>query len=315
MQFPEYYPYRSEAARAECFAYFDALAAREWPIASEERTVPTTYGPTFVRIGGPRGAPPLVLLPGAAATSLMWAPNIRELSSECRTFAVDQLGEFGKTLCRKPIGAFDDLVSWLNELFDGLELTEVNLAGVSYGGALTAQYALRFPERLRKIVLLAPANTVLISPPGFWVRIVWAALAGKRALPAFVRWIFADTARRDPHRIEETLEQLFLGMRSLQRRPAPLPPVLSDAEWACLRAPALFLVGENERIYSPEKAVRRLKRVAPSVTAEILPGAGHDLAFVQAGMVSRKILEFLRAEDGATTAVFDSTRRRGGRGN
>jgi pimeloyl-ACP methyl ester carboxylesterase len=293
MQFPEYYPYRSEAARAECFAYFDALAAREWPIASEERTVPTTYGPTFVRIGGRRGTPPLVLLPGAAATSLMWAPNIQELSTQCRTFAVDQAGEFGKTLCRKPIGKFDDLARWLNELLDGLELTDVNLAGVSYGGALTAQYALRFPERLRKVVLLAPANTVLLSPLGFWVRIVWAAIGGKRALPPFVRWIFADTARRDPQRIEQTLEQLFLGMRSLQRRPAPLPPVLSDAEWASLRVPALFLVGEHEKVYSAQEAVRRLKRVAPSVRAEIVPGAGHDLTFVQAGLVNRRILEFL----------------------
>jgi pimeloyl-ACP methyl ester carboxylesterase len=125
------------------------------------------------------------------------------------------------------------------------------------------------------------------------VRIVWAAIGGKRALPPFVRWIFADTARRDPQRIEQTLEQLFLGMRSLQRRPAPLPPVLSDAEWASLRVPVLFLVGEHEKVYPAQEAVRRLKRVAPSVRAEIVPGAGHDLTFVQAGLVNRRILEFL----------------------
>src|SRR5207302_8885780 len=92
-----YFPYRSEAARQVCFAYLDSLAAREWPIASEQRFVPTTDGETFVRISGPEGAPPLVLLHGATATSLMWAPNIAALSAEYRTFAVDQIGEFGRS--------------------------------------------------------------------------------------------------------------------------------------------------------------------------------------------------------------------------
>jgi pimeloyl-ACP methyl ester carboxylesterase len=294
MKVPDYYPYRSEAAKAECFAYFDALAARQWPIASEERVVPTTYGSTFVRVGGPPAAPPLVLLPGAATTSLMWAPNIQALSTENRTYAVDQAGEFGKSLCTKPIQALGDLVAWLKELLDGLELhDEVSLLGMSYGGALTAEFAMRLPERLRKIVLLAPGGTVLRLAVEFWARITWATIARKTGLPSFVRWIFADMARKDPAWIDATLEQLFLAMRSLQPRRAPIPPVWSDAEWDNLRVPALFLAGENEKIYAPEKAVRRLKRVAPSVTAEIIPGAGHDLTFVQAGMVNRRILEFL----------------------
>src|SRR5947208_1980903 len=102
MRNSDYCPYRSEAARDLCFAYVDSQAARDWPIVSEERTVPTTYGPTFVRISGPTGAPPLVLIPGGASSSLMWAPNIRDLSSEYRTFAVDQIGDFGRSICTKP---------------------------------------------------------------------------------------------------------------------------------------------------------------------------------------------------------------------
>jgi pimeloyl-ACP methyl ester carboxylesterase len=62
--------------------------------------------------------------------------------------------------------------------------------------------------------------------------------------------------------------------------------VWTDAEWGSLRVPALFLVGEHEAIYSAEKAVRRLKRVAPQVTAEIIPGAGRDLTVAQAAMVN-----------------------------
>lgn len=297
MSTSEYYPYRSAAARDFCFEYYDSLAAREWPIASENRTVPTTYGGTFVRISGPTSAPPLVLLPGAVATSLMWTPNIQALSAEYHTFAVDQIGDIGRSICTKPVRCLNDLLAWLNELFDALELGGgVNLAGLSFGGSLVAQYALHFPGRLNKVVLLAPGATVLRLRTEFLVRLSLAAIASRRCLPSLVHWMFADMARKDPKWVDATLEQLFTNMRSLQRREIPVPTVLTDAEWGSLSLPTLFLVGEHEIIYSAEKAVRRLKRVAPNVCAEIVPGAGHDLTFVQAAMVNQRIVEFLKQE-------------------
>ena len=66
--------------------------------------------------------------------------------------------------------------------------------------------------------------------------------------------------------------------------------------------PCLFLVGENEKIYSAESAVARLKRVAPQVKAEIITGAGHDLTMVQADLVARKVLAFL-GEQARVTAT------------
>ena len=72
--------------------------------------------------------------------------------------------------------------------------------------------------------------------------------------------------------------------------------MLTDTQRGSLRPPALFLAGENEVIYSAEKAVRRLKRVAPQVTAEIIPGAGHDLTFAQTALVNERIIQFLKEE-------------------
>jgi pimeloyl-ACP methyl ester carboxylesterase len=297
MNTAEYYPYRTAVARDLCFRYLDGLAAKLWPVVSEERMVPTTFGATFVRVSGPTAAPALVLLHGGAATSLMWAPNIEALSKEYRTVAVDQVGEFGKSVCTKPVQSLQDLIAWLDELIVALESRErVSLVGMSYGGALAAQYALHFPERLEKVVLLAPAATVLRPPAEFWVRLIALAITRQRGLRTFFRWVFADMARRDPQWIDSTVEQLALNMRSVQRHKLPIPPVMTDTEWGSLRTPALFLVGENDVIYSADKAVRRLKRVAPQVTAEIIPGAGHDLTFVQTAMVNERILQFLKEE-------------------
>jgi len=300
MSISAWYPYRSAEVRDSVLAFYDSLAARVWPVASEERMVPTSQGRTFVRISGPTGAPPLVLLHGAGATSLMWSPNVRALSEECRTFAVDQIGEIGRSTCIRPPQTIDDLLAWLNELFDALELADgINLAGMSYGGALTAQYALHFPKRLNKAVLLAPGNTVLRLRAEAIVRLALCVIARKSGVPALVRWMFADLARQDPKRLDSIIEELLIVMQSLQRRKVPIPPVLTDAEWAGLSVPTLFLVGDHETIYSPDKAVRRLKRVAPQVRTRIVPGAGHDLTFAQAETVNRTILEFLRPEPGA----------------
>jgi pimeloyl-ACP methyl ester carboxylesterase len=63
--------------------------------------------------------------------------------------------------------------------------------------------------------------------------------------------------------------------------------------WRRWSVPCLFLVGEHEKIYSPTAAPRRLRRVAPLVQAEIIPGAGHDLVCVQPDVVARRVLEFL----------------------
>jgi hypothetical protein len=79
-----YYPYRSAKAKVEYLAAYDQTA-NEWPIDADDvgaksRLVPTSFGKTFVRIGGPPGGQPLVLLPGMGATSLLWAANIEAFS-------------------------------------------------------------------------------------------------------------------------------------------------------------------------------------------------------------------------------------------
>jgi hypothetical protein len=58
MSLPAHFPYRSAAVRDTYLAHYDALAAKEWPVVSEERMVPTSYGQTFVRITGPADAAP-----------------------------------------------------------------------------------------------------------------------------------------------------------------------------------------------------------------------------------------------------------------
>lgn len=299
MNTPQYFPYRSAESRELCLRYLENLAASQWPIASDERMVPTSFGDTYVRLSGPPAAPLLILLHGAGGTSLMWAPNIAALSRDYRAAAVDQTGEFGRSVSARPVQSLGNLMAWLDELIGALEPRRpVTLIGMSYGGALAAQYALHSPARLDKVVLLAPGATVLRPPATFWLRLLALAVLRKRGLPWFFRWIFADMARKDPLWIHSIAGQLALNLEHVQRHSVPIPPVLTDAQWGQLQVPALFLVGENEVIYSAQQAVRRLRGVAPSVATEIIPAAGHDLTFAQSARVNERILQFLAQDHG-----------------
>ncbi|MGA2735918.1 MAG: alpha/beta hydrolase [Bryobacteraceae bacterium] len=293
MRIPSYYPYRSAAARDAYLSFCDSID-KQWPVVSQSRMVSTSFGRTFVRVSGPAEGEPLVLLPGMASTSLFWAPNIEALSKRHRIYAVDIIGEVGRSVCTRRMAGATDFMNWLDELFTALDLGEkIHLVGMSQGGWLATQYALRFAGRVRKLVLLAPAATVLPIRWAFYFRGALVLTGRRYFAKAAVYWLLEDVGRKDAARMEASVDRALLTSRCMQPRRRIALTVLQDHELRSLRVPTLFLVGEHEKIYSAEKAVRRLNSIAPRVRTEIIPDAGHDLTIAQPELVSRKILEFL----------------------
>ena len=157
----EPHPFRNTKAKQRYLEMYERRAS-DWPVESVTEMVEGSYGSTFVRISGPADAPPLVLLPGASATSLLWEPNIEAFSKNFRTYALDNIYDFGRSVYKQKFKTPEDFTSWLDELFTSLNLGDkINIAGLSYGGWLTSQYALHYPERVNKIVLIAPPFTII----------------------------------------------------------------------------------------------------------------------------------------------------------
>jgi pimeloyl-ACP methyl ester carboxylesterase len=291
----EYHPFRSATAK-ERYLKFYGTRAKKWPVDSETRIVDTSYGQTFVRTSGPVGAPPLVLLHGAGANSLQWIPNIEALSESYRVYAVDNIYDYGLSIYTQIIKNPDDYVNWLDESFSALEPgNNIKLMGLSYGGWLTSQYALRFQDRLDKIVLLAPGGTVLPLRLEWIMRAILCLVPHRYFIKSFIYWLMADFAQKDEASrimIDEEVDAAFERMRCFKPIRLVNPTVLEDEELQSIKVPALFLVGEHEKIYSAQKAIQRLHKVAPQIKTEVIPGAGHDLTLVQADMVNKKVLEF-----------------------
>lgn len=292
-----HHPFRSAQAKEQFVRLYDARAIK-WPVASETRTVTTSYGSTFVRISGPAGAPPLVLLHGIGGNSMQWLPNVEALSGSFRVYAVDTINDYGKSAYAGNIETSDDYVNWLDGLFNALHLgNKINLVGLSYGGWLTSQYTLRFPDRLGKIVLLAPAGTVLPLKCGWIIRAVLCAAPHRYFTRSFMSWLLEDLSGKDEagrKMVEDWADDSFMAMRCFKPKRLVNPTVLTDKELRNIKVPALYLVGEHEKICSAQEAIARLHRVAPQIRAEVIPGAGHDLTVVQVRLVNKKVLEFLK---------------------
>lgn len=296
MTFPLHHPFRSPKAKKRFLDLYQQKA-KEWPVVSEVKCLETSQGKTFVRISGSTEAPPLVLQHGMLTNSLMWIPNIAALSQSFRVYALDNIYDFGRSVYTRPFKASDDFMIWLDELFDALELANrINLMGLSYGGWLTSQYALHRPQRLEKIVLIAPALTVLPPDRKFVLKGVLSMIPHRAFVRSYISWLMEDLARGDSSdrlALEEGVNIIFTSMRCFKPKPMVNPTVLSDEELQSIKTPTLFIVGENEKMYSAEKALNRLHAVAPQIETTIIPKSGHDLSVVQSEMMVAKVLEFL----------------------
>ncbi len=231
----------------------------------------------------------------------MWIDTIAALSAHHRTYALDTIGDAGFSVNSRPMSKQADYDHWLDEVLTALTLREPpGLVGVSQGGAIAAHYALRFPERVRSVVLIAPGGTVLRTSLGFFVRAMLLCVprqgGNEGALDRTLRWVFADAFRGDEacrERLEGALAEVRAGAYLFALPRPPWPATLTDEQWRNFRVPCLFLVGEHEKIYSAREAVRRLNRVAPQVRTEIFPGAGHELTIVHPERATTAVLDFL----------------------
>jgi pimeloyl-ACP methyl ester carboxylesterase len=292
--------FRSPEARERYLAFNESLAAKWWPVESENRMVSTSWGETFIRVSGSLDAPPLVILPGSRSTSLMFSEMIETLSSVYRTYAVDAVYDVGRSVGARRMNKGSQVAAWLDELLDILELhTNVNLMGQSLGAALVADYALCSYNRLNKVVLLAFGGRLVRANPILMLDMMICQISSKVALRFGLSGIL-PVAARSTGRIRELFDDFVEEIAMYHRCYKPFLPLFDsstsywdDSRLRQFKMPVLFVAGELERFYSVPKAVKRLNEVAPNIDTCMVPGAAHDVCFTQPELATERILEFL----------------------
>lgn len=122
-------------------------------IWERERVSETTTETLQYRFDGPEDAPILVLGPSLGTSWHMWDRQIPELTDHWRVFRYDLPGHGGAPA--HPATAVADLSDRLLATLDGVGVQRFGYAGCSIGGAIGADLALRHPQRVASLALVA----------------------------------------------------------------------------------------------------------------------------------------------------------------
>ena len=126
----------------------------------QEHTFAGPDGPMHVWSATSSDKPDLLLVHGITGSAFQYARNAKRLSADYDLIIPDLIGH-GKSTRQWEGSGLDAQVAHLGRLLDSLELdSPVFVVGNSYGGAVVANFAERFPERTRVLVIYdGPANT------------------------------------------------------------------------------------------------------------------------------------------------------------
>jgi len=263
----------SEAVGAEIHArYRDLLTF--WPGAHEPLFVPTRQGETFVMACGAQGAPPLVLLHGSMSVAAAWMGDAAAWSERFRIYAVDLIGEPGLSAPSRPPLDGDAYAAWLDDVMDGLDLERAAFVGMSLGGWLALDYAMRRPGRVERLALLCPAGVG--RQRYFALRVALQVLLGPWGVRKVREWAFGPTPRDLPPIARKFVELMALINRGVRPRMARIP-VFDDAALRVLTLPMLVILGGRDLTIDSFDTRRRLARTNPTVEIEFRPDAGHHI--------------------------------------
>lgn len=95
---------------------------------------------------------PLILIPGFASGAWIWFCQTTDLSEDFRVITFDPRG-IGRSVGDLKNLSMDTFVEDVRAVLDVLEIERANFLGASFGGFVAQEFALRFPERLDKLIL------------------------------------------------------------------------------------------------------------------------------------------------------------------
>lgn len=276
--------YKSDKAREKALVSYEEILVN-WPVPYENHMVETNFGKTHVMVCGSPEAKPLVLLHGGGGNSTMWLYNVVALSKHFRIYAIDIIGEAGKSAGTRPT-VMTEYSQWLKEVFDALGISKAEICGASLGGTLAHQFALTFPQHVNSLILFAPPSLLNMR-----ISFVFRFILANMLPTTFARNFLQYMSARGSEFPEQAIHYFIIQMQAYKLNTNKIP-IISDQDLARLPSRTLLLLGENEVIYDLKKVASRIRSLAPFITIAIISGAKHMVSVDQPDLVNEKIIRF-----------------------
>lgn len=168
---------------------------------------------------------PLLLLHGNGEDGTYFKGQMARFSSRFRVIALDTRGH-GKSERGSAEFSIDRFAEDLREALDALGLLKVHLLGFSDGGNIAVAFALKYPERLRSLIL----NGANLRPSGVKLSVQAPVVLG-----------YAICCLLSPFSREAVRKRELLGLMVTQ-------PHVRFKELERIHVPALVIVGDRDMI-------------------------------------------------------------------
>jgi poly(3-hydroxyalkanoate) depolymerase len=243
------------------------------------------------------GGLPLLLFNGIGANLELCFPFM-EAMPEKEIIIFDVPGVGRSQMSWRP-RRFSGLARLANKLLTRLGYQQVDVIGVSWGGALAQQFARQYPQRCRRLILAATSPGVVMVPgkPSVLSKMV----TPRRYLsPTYMQQtagdIYGGEARRDPTVLTGHTSRIiapqFMGY---------LYQLLAGVGWTSIhwlhriRQPTLVMAGSEDPLVPPVNA-KIIALLIPNNRLFIVPGGGHLFMLYSIDKVVPVIRGFLDSE-------------------
>jgi pimeloyl-ACP methyl ester carboxylesterase len=262
-------------------------------------------GATHYELSNPDREDTVVLVHGFSVPYFIFDPTFDFLTAS--GFRVLRYDLFGRGFSDRPEARYDleFYVKQLKDLLDALRIVKpVSLVGLSTGGAISAAFTARFPERVARLVLIDPIGA---DPLPF------ARLLKLAALPVLGEAIlslagngtrFKNLASSffDPEEVEHFQARYFVAMQYKGFRRGilsslrnglinPVPETYKRVHE--LGRPVLLFWGRNDPTV-PFEHSDGLRAIIPNIEFHAIVGCGHIPHYEQPDVVNPILLDFLR---------------------
>lgn len=240
-------------------------------IPHESRYIATRHGFTHVIVSGTIGKPPVLLWHGMNVNLTMWCELMNLLAPDFHLFAVDTIGNQGRSAPNRPDKRSMAHSEWALDVLDGLELPRAHCIGFSQGGWLIFRLAEVAAERIQSAALLSCAGLVPVDYR-LLLRMAPALLyrSPEARARAMIRFTSAPNHHPTPYEV-----RVFMNMQNY--RIEGRVPVLRDAQIRCLECPACLVMGAQDHTFDPWRAIDRFQRLLPQGEAVLFDGLSHGL--------------------------------------
>jgi pimeloyl-ACP methyl ester carboxylesterase len=241
---------------------------------------------------------PLVFLHGFPFSQGVWKKQIEAFRSYYRVIAPDLRG-FGNSVTQPGLTTMEQYAADLQALLQRLTTGPVVLVGHSMGGYVALAYARHFPEMLRGLVLVS-TKAGQDTPEGAAARLATAEKVKAEGVQAVVEAMAPKMlAASNP---DALLAQQVRSLMMLSKPSGVIGALLGMAErtdatasLAQIVVPTLVITGADDAVVPPAESEKLVQGI-PGSQLEVIPHAGHLVAFEKPEEFNRALKEWLNRE-------------------